>query len=687
MKVWKVAPLDKQEALNISKEYDIPLIAAIMLQVRGYTESEQITEFLSDEAEFSDPFLMADMEKAVYRINKAINTFEKICVYGDYDADGVTSTALLYSYLDSCSANVTYYIPDRETEGYGMNKSAIDKIAEQGVTLIITVDNGISASAEIEYAATLGIDTVVTDHHTPPEILPNAAAVVNPHRLDDESPFKLLSGVGVAFKLVMALEDEFLDIEDLLDRYSDLAAIGTIGDIVPLCGENRILVKHGINMLEKAQRPGIRAMLEEASILGKKLTAGRVSFTLVPRINACGRMALSEKSVRLFLTEDEDEAGIIATELGDDNRQRQSIEREILSNILDDIKLNPQIKYDRIIVADGEGYHPGVIGIVAARLREIYGKPVIVISKCGDTAKASGRSIKGFSLCDAVFSCAHLLTHYGGHPMAVGLSLKTENIEQFRIEINQYAERIEQQVGLPFSELEIDCKLKPASLSPDIVENLSILEPCGAGNPVPLIGLFGMTLTAITPVGGGKHLRLTLKRDNASVTAMQFSFTLEEFPYKIGDILDLAVTVDVNSYNNKLYLSVVVRDIKFSDMDNTLCLKENRTFEKLMKGEKLNPCELKLLLPVREDFASVYRFIHSQKGWHYGLDVLLKRLADDKINYAKLKVILTAMSELNLISFDCNYNDADVDILKTSGKTDINLAPVIRRLRELEEKV
>ena len=457
MKLWNIAELDRQEANAIQNEYGLPAIIAMLLQTRGIKTREEIEDFLNNESEIASPFEIKDMDKAADRVQRAIESGEMICVYGDYDADGVTSTALLYSYLETVGANVIYYIPSRESEGYGMNIGAVDTLAEKGVELIITVDNGIAANKEIAHAKALGIDTVVTDHHMPIDELPDACAVVDLHRPDCPSKFKQLSGVGVAFKLIMALEGEFCDVDMLLDNYADLLSIGTIGDIVELKGENRVFVKRGLQSIINSDRPGIAALIENSGLTGKPLTAGKVSFTLVPRINAVGRLGLSGKSVELLLTEDYEEAQQIAQAMGDDNAERRQIETEILQKIDIEIQQNPSLVLDKIIVIDGENWHQGVIGIVASRVKEAYGKPAIIISRDGDNAKASGRSVEGFALCDAVAECSDLLTHFGGHPMAVGLSLASENIELFRKRINEYANS---NGSMPFDALKIDFKLK-----------------------------------------------------------------------------------------------------------------------------------------------------------------------------------------------------------------------------------
>ena len=506
MKKWTVAKLNKDRAVAISARHELPMLIAMLLDIRGITDDEAINEFLYNDSVLSDPFDAKDMQKAVDRIKSAIESFEKICVYGDFDADGVTSTALLYSYLEAVGANVMFYIPAREGEGYGMNKDAVNLLYENGVKLIVTVDNGIAAVDEIAYAKTLGIETVVTDHHMPNTVLPDAVAIVDMHQEDCNSSFKELSGVGVALKLVMAIEGEYSDPEQVLENYSDLACLGTVGDIVPLVGDNRVIVKNGLMHIENSDRCGINALVDQSGLSNRKITTGNISFTLVPRINAGGRLGLSKKTVSMLLTDDEEIAFDIAQELCEDNTQRQAIEKEILDDIDEHIKRDPSIVQNRIIVVCGENWHQGVIGIVASRIKEVYGKPSIVISVDEDGCRASGRSVKGFSLCDAVFACSEYLTQFGGHPMAVGFGMVKSNIDAFIRAINDYASTVE----MPVPELELDCKLNPAQLSVTLADQLSLLEPFGAGNPTPLFGLYNMTLTDIHEVGGGKHLRLTL---------------------------------------------------------------------------------------------------------------------------------------------------------------------------------
>lgn len=679
MKDWKPEQIDKEQVKEIMTEFSVPSIVAMLLSIRGINTFDEINRFLYEEDELDDPFLLIDMDKATTRIFEALNNKERICIYGDYDADGVTSTALLYDYLYSLGADVTYYIPSREAEGYGMNNTAVDKIAQTGTKLIITVDNGISAVEQIAYANSLGIDTVVTDHHTPPSVLPNAVAIVNPHREDCPSEFKHLSGVGVAFKLIMALEDDNLDITTLLKKYSAIASLGTIGDIVSLTGENRILVKNGIKNIKSLSNTGITALLDSAGVKGNnKLSAGKISFTVVPRLNACGRLALSEKSVELLITDDKSTATEIAGELSADNKARQAIEKEILEEVLTFIDNNPDFRYRRVMVISGEGWHQGVIGIVASRVKEIYGKPVIIITKDGENAKGSGRSVEGFSLIDAITSCKDLLPHFGGHPMAVGLSIKSSDIEEFTIRLNQYAK---EQGQMPLPTLKIDCKLNPKFLTVDLAKQISMLEPFGAGNPTPIIGLYKMQLKAVTPVGNGNHLRLTFQRDEFTVSAMLFFTTAEQFPYIVGEILDLAVTVDVNEYNNKESLSIIVKDIKSTNADTEIMLRYNELFHRFMSLERLTKEEAELLLPTRDDFATVFKFLRTQKQWNYPDYIICTRLNNDRINYGRLQVILNAMQQLSLIDYRQNRGNTSISILPTKGKADLNSANIMKMLQ------
>ena len=398
----------------------------------------------------------------------------------------------------------------------------------------------------------------------------------------------------------------------------------------------------------------------------------------MPRINAGGRLGLSKKSVAMLLTDDEEYAADIAAELSSDNSERQQIERDILSDIDDMIREDPSIVNNRIIVVCGDGWHKGVIGIVASRIKEVYGKPTIVITLDGDICRASGRSVDGFSLIDAVFSCSDLLIQCGGHPMAVGFGIRRENIEAFIEQINRYTDTH----PVPVPSLQLDCKLNPAQLSVDLARGLSLLEPYGSGNPTPLFGLYNMTLRDIRELGGGKHLRLTFSRGESTVYALRFSTTLAEFPYKTGDVLDLAVTLDINLYNNSENLSVIVRAIRFSGMDEDNIISSKELFERFCRGDRLTPAEADKLLPGREEFAVVYRYLKANGGYKHSFDTLLYRLRSD-VGYGKLRVILEAMNELGLIRIFEGMYDFEIKMCEVGGKVDLNTSVIIQKLREV----
>lgn len=683
VKNWKVFPCNFESAAKIAEDMNIPEVLAALLQARGITEQSQIIDIFSSDNNYSDPYLMVDMHKAADRILKAVDGFEKIAVYGDYDADGVTSTAMIYSYLEACGANVMYYIPGREGEGYGLNISAIETLHEQEVNLIITVDNGISSIDEVNYANSLQMDVVITDHHRPREVLPAACAVVDPYRIDCKSLFKSFSGVGVAFKLIMALEGEDCDISALLDNYADLVAIGTIGDIVPLIGENRSLVKAGLKLLSRTDRVGLHALIEQAGMDGRRLTAGNVAFSIVPRINATGRIGSPDRAVRLLVSEFPDEAGELASDICDDNDYRRQIESEMYEKALEQLKNEPERLNDRVLVIAGENWHHGVIGIVSSRITDLFGKPSIIIAYTDDEAKGSGRSIEGFSLFDAICSCNSLLTKYGGHPMAAGLTLPVNNIGLFREAINAYAASLE--YPMPVQTLNIDYILKPNQLSIDIPTDIQALEPFGMGNPTPLFGLYKMTLTEITPVGGGKHLRVNVTQGNCTVRCMKFGTTLEQFPYIPGDVLDLAVTLEAKEYNGKNTLSIFIKDMKLSNMDVDGTISGLQLYEKFKRGERLTKLELTSLRPNRDEFAAIYRALRSGNGFSGSTQIFWARLPALLIGFAKLLIALDVLAEHHLITQDRFGDTCVITCMQTSKKVDLFDSVILERLKCIEK--
>ena len=679
-KKWVVSHCDRDRAADIAENCGIEPFAAFLLCARGMTDEFEVESFLYD-TDLIDPFTLPDMEKAVDRVTRAIDDGERITVFGDYDADGVTSTALLYSYLVSRGANVDCYIPDREGEGYGMNNCAIDTLKQRGTSLILTVDNGISAIDEIEYAATLGIDVVVTDHHRVGEVLPEAVAVVDPHREDSLCEFTEWAGVGVAFKLVCALDDG--DGYDLLQEYGDLVALGTVADIVSLKGENRILVRSGIAFMNAALgegdlRLGLKALMDVCDPTGV-VNSGSLAFRFAPRINAAGRMGSASKALQLLLSDDKAEAEDIAREISEANTMRQSVEGGITESAIEIIESNPQIKYNKVIVVSGEGWHQGVIGIVASRLVEKYGKPCIVISEGESGAKGSGRSVEGFSLYDALSYCESLLTQYGGHVLAAGLSIEGHNIDAFRKMINQYADTVEDAVPV----LNIDCKLNPLSINMDILESAEVLEPYGADNPQPLFGLYNMELVSVQPVGNGKHLRLNLHKNGCSLNAIMFSVTTAEFPYAPGDKVDLAVKLSANEYMGKTQVSIQVKDIRLSDFDDVKVIKSINDYEAFCRGDELSPAAKKELCVDRDFCGKVYRYVRGFNGWRYSAEMLCYRLGLSEEKVMSCKIALDALSELGIII----YNEGKYILPDESVKASLDNSEVFRRATQLSESV
>ena len=677
LRKWEVRPLDKERAAAFAQTYGVPFFLAMLMNIRGLDDAAHLREFLGEGEPLSDPFLLKDMDKAAARITRAVDNMEKIAVYGDYDADGVTSTAMLYSYLETRGADVIFYIPQREGEGYGMNIGAVEYLKEQGVSLIVTVDNGISSVQEVARANELGIDVVVTDHHRPQEILPDAVAVVDAYRSDDTSPYKHFSGVGIAFKLLMALEDGAGDVEDLLEAYSDLAAIGTIGDIVPLTGENRTLIRAGLERLSQSDRPGVQALLENAGIAGKALTSTNVAFTLVPRINATGRMGAPERAVRLLISGYEEEAEVLSEEICADNEERRRVEAEIAEAAFADIEAKGYMK-DRVVVVDGENWHHGVIGIVASRVTERCGKPCMIISRGETEAKGSGRSIEGFSLFEAICACGDLLIKFGGHPMAAGITLKPENIEAFRKRINQYA--AEHFPQMPTQTVTLDCKLNPAALSVSMAQSLTQLEPFGNGNPQPVFGLFNMELSNVTPVGGGGHLRLTLEKNGAVITAMRFNTKPEELPYRIGDKIDLAVQLEAREFRGQPSLTVIVRDMKFAAFDTEKNIASLASFEKRQRGEVLSAEDKNRLYPDRACLAAIYRALRTVNGKETDQIRFVSQFGKD-MTLGLFKTALLVFEERGLVHSEIADDTFTAALIETSGKTDITRSPVLLALQ------
>ncbi len=553
----------KEDILAVSRQYGLPPVIATILLNRGVQEVET---FIHPSAELlPDPFLMKGMEPAVKRILQALDRGEHITVYGDYDVDGITSTAILVSFLKEHKAEVNYYIPDRLEEGYGMNRAAIDKIAALGTSLLITVDCGITAVDEVLYARECGMDVIVTDHHECKEELPKAYCILNPKQPDCPYPFKKLAGVGVVFKLLQALTIQMkFHMKELIEEYIDIVAIGTVADVMPLVGENRAIVKKGLELLKYTMNRGVRTLMETAKIDTSGLTTGSIGFMIAPRINAAGRMGDPKCAVELLLSKDDRTARRYAEQLDEENRDRQATEISILEDALNIIAYNREMEDDYVLVLDYEGWHHGIIGIVASKISEKFNKPCILISTGDGLGKGSGRSIKGFNLFQALEECAGELVKFGGHELAAGLSVETERIGEFRKHINQYAKSVMNEADF-VPRIYVDAELPIEYINMNTVERLMILEPYGMGNASPVFFARKLTVTYIRPLSDGKHMKLTLSKDDNYVEAVGFNMGAYLEKIKLQDMVDIVFNLDINVFRGERQVQVLLKDLRFSD--------------------------------------------------------------------------------------------------------------------------
>lgn len=663
VKKWIVGTPDREKAKILAEECDIDPFAALIAVGRGIDNEGELELLMSDEPILCDPLELADIKIAADYINSEIERGTKIAVFGDYDCDGVVATSLLYDYLVTRGADVVAYIPDRIDEGYGMNCDAVDRLAAQGVGLIITVDNGISCAAEIAHAESLGIKTVVTDHHLPPPNLPEAVAVVDPHRVDCPSTFKEICGAQVAFKLVCVLDDK--EPEEILPRYADILAVATIGDVMPLVNENRSIVKAGIRKIKTAPNIGIASILNMVGVDRTNVDAGKISFGIVPRINAAGRMGSAYRAFELLTSDNAMQALKIAGPIDDDNVRRQQIEKEIFKNA---VKMIEDGGYDnnRVIVVSGENWHFGVLGIVASRICERYGKPAIVLSCENGMAHGSGRSFAGFHLYDAINACSDILLKYGGHELAAGVSVGCDKVDLFRQRINEYA--LTQGIAIP--QLNIDFRLNPAGMSVDMAFAIKSLEPFGMGNPTPIFGIFGVSLEKITAIGGGKHLKLLCRKNGNVFQSLLFGVTPEQFCFTVGDTLDLAVTLDTNLYQGQYNLSVQVKAVKMSESDQDVYFIAKQQFDDFLSGFDT---DYAAVFPNRTEVGTIYKMITASP-----INAERIKYIDTGIGYAKTQTAIRTLCELGLVSL----NNGIVVSHDVQQKTDLMNSATYKKLYE-----
>ncbi len=715
-KNWLIKSNDTREfnaaVTDIASGLGINPIVAKLLYNRGYTDVSSAKAFVYMESEMlMNPFKMKDMERGIEGIRAAIARGERITVYGDYDVDGVTSVCTLYLYLKSIGAKVDYYIPNRAGEGYGVSAPAIDAIKENGTKLIITVDTGTTAVEEVEYAKSIGVDFIVTDHHECRSDLPDALAVINPHRPDCEYPFKELAGVGVVCKFICAYEERVLGrsrleaAKRIFSLYADLVAIGTIADVMPIKEENRIIVRYGLSMIEKTERIGLAALIEAASAKNDaqravqrkkkvKITSGYIGYTIAPRINAAGRIKEASLAVELFLSNDRVRAKEIAEELCHTNKDRQAEENKIMQEAY--LKIEQcDIERDPVIVLDADNWHHGVIGIVASRITEKYNRPAILVSFEGnesdtpspdDIGKGSGRSIKGMNLVDALCYCSEHLVKFGGHELAAGLSVTRGEIDSFRRLINEYA-RANLSESDMVQTVEADCELDFSDVNLALAKSIQLLEPFGVSNPIPAFVLRGVTVNDITGISEGKHTRLSLGNGRYTLSAMYFSNSPDSLGVYVGDKVDVLFNLDVNEWGGRESAQIIIRDIKPSVSEKEKHRSEMTRFEEIKNGAPFTPEEN--ILPDREDFAAVYRLI--QNLVRADVDVLghrdiISRLKSSdaglNIGYVKLKIIMMVFKELNILSIeDIGPDTYKFKLYYSTTKKKLEKSTLLRRLR------
>ena len=560
IKKWEIYNSDEQKVKEICEKYNLNEILGKIIVNRKVINDEEVRIFITPTRDdFHDPFLFKDMDIAVNRIIKAIDNKENILIYGDYDADGITSTTVLKKYLQERGGLVNTYIPNRLDEGYGLNKEAIKKIKEMGTDLIITVDCGISGIEEVEYAKELGLEVIVTDHHEVGDILPNALAVIDAKRKDNTYPFNMLAGVGVVFKVIQAISIKLnLKAEEYL-KYLDLVCVGTISDIVPLEGENRTIAKLGLMLIRVTKNLGLRELIKSSGY--KEIDSNTISFGVAPRINACGRMGHEDEALNLFLAETKEEAIKITKKLNDYNVLRQTTEKAIYEDAISKIE-EENIENKNSIVVGGYNWHHGVIGIVSSKVTEKYYKPSILLCFEDDLAKGSGRSIQGFDLHDALTKCGDLLDKYGGHAMAVGLTLKKEHFEEFKARFEEVAKKANIKEMIPTLYIDEEVKLKDINM--DLVKSLSILEPFGEANKVPLFLIRNLKIDSIRALSEGRHLKLSLRDESMVINAIGFDIGSLAEEYKIGDKIDVVGTLEINSFNGFSSVQINIKDLRKS---------------------------------------------------------------------------------------------------------------------------
>ena len=654
-------------------------LTAMVLSARGINTPKQAKEYLSCDAELLDPFLMTDMDLAAGRVGLAMARGEKIAVFGDYDVDGITATCLLTAFLRKCGADVVSYIPGRLEEGYGLNPIAIDQLNREGVKLIITVDCGITAVEEAQLCKQLGIDLVITDHHECKDVLPEAVAVVDPHRPDGGYPHKNLSGVGVAFKLAAALSG---DQRAVLEEYADMVCLGTVADVMLLHGENRVFVAKGLESLRHTRRPGIAALMKESGCAQDSVSSSAIGFMLAPRINAAGRMGQIDLAVDLFLTDDPEKASELAKALCDLNRQRQNVESGIYDQA---VSMLPEGKTPEAIVLADETWHQGVVGIVASRIAEEFCCPTFLICLDGEHGKASSRSFGGFNLFSSLTTLAPLLESYGGHELAAGFTISRSQIPAFRQQICELAAAYYSD-DTPRTCIDIDCAIEPELLTIRGIDSLNQLEPTGNGCPKPVLMMRKLIIDRIQMVGGGKHMRLRLRGGRTSINAIYFSANPETASICQGDVVDVAFNPQINEFRGERSVQMNILDIR--PHCSAECTGEIAAYHALRQN-RLTKEDAAALLPDRTMLATVWRYLAAAQAPIYEAPMCLcrkiVRWSGSSMNLGQLMTCLDIFSDVGLLQAQRQHKYLSITITAGNQKADLNTSATMQTLQRMKE--
>ena len=675
--IWKVSQLEAG-AVNALVGSGYAPLAAMVLASRGIGDDRQARAYLDCNAPLLDPFLMTDMDKAAGRVGLAMSRGEKIAVFGDYDVDGITATCLLTDFLRRHGADVVSYIPGRLEEGYGLNPIAIHQLHAEGVKLIVTVDCGITAVSEAELCKQLGIDLVITDHHECKQTLPAAVAVVDPHRCDGGYPHKNLSGVGVAFKLASALCGSQ---ETVLEEYADMVCLGTVADVMPLQGENRVFVARGLESLAHTKRPGIAALMAECGCAPETVSASSIGFMLAPRINAAGRMGQIDLAVELFLTDDPDKAAEAARGLCELNRQRQAVESEIYRQA---VSMLPMGKPPEAIVLADESWHQGVVGIVASRIAEEYACPTFLICLDGEHGKASSRSHGGFNLFASLSALSPLLESYGGHELAAGFTISRANIPEFRRQICALAAQYYTD-DVPRTVLDVDCAVSPELLTLHNVDSLQMLEPCGNGCPKPVLMMKNLTIDRISMVGGGRHMRLRLCSGHTYLNAIYFSANPQTVSIQPGDLVDVAFTPQVNEFRGTRTVQMNVIDIRPSC--SAKCLPDAAPYRDMQRGN-LTSGEAAALLPDRKMLALVWRYLDAANPVQESPMCLCRKIvrwSGKPLNLGQMLTCLDIFRDVGLLTVQRQHKYVSIRLTPGEGKADLSRSQTMQRLLHAKE--